>query len=132
VTNLLDKEVAELRTSLPLMLTVAEAADVSRNSPSTVRRAIDAGKLPFNQRGGGTIYVPRDAVLAWAFTLELKKAPTSPKRPPRTRERRERATTAAAGKPSARRKPLRLSIGGQAVERLTPEAMREFAAAYAS
>jgi excisionase family DNA binding protein len=129
VTNLLDKTVSELRAQLPVLLTVAETAEVARCSPSSVRRAIEAGKLPFNQRGGegGAIYVPRDAVLEWAFMLEAR--PTRAKTP-HSRQRGTRHTPTERP-PSMRRPPLRLTIGGTPVERLTPETMRELAAAYA-
>jgi excisionase family DNA binding protein len=132
-TSAIAQEVQNLRASLPVLLTVAEAAELSRSSTSSIRRRIDNGKLPFNQRDGGAIFVPRDAVLDWAFKLEIKTTPPSPPRPPRVRRQEEPASTVAGGKSSGRRKPLRLPMGGNAaVERLTPEAMREFAAAYAS
>jgi excisionase family DNA binding protein len=130
-TSAIAQEVQNLRASLPVLLTVAEAAALSRSSTSSIRRRIDNGKLPFNQRDGGAIFVPRDAVLEWAFSLQIKSSPSRPERPSRSRRQEQRTT--AAGKSSGRRKPLRLAMGGQAaVERLTPEAMREFAAAYAS
>src|SRR5665213_4119348 len=109
MTSLLDKTVGELRAQLPVLLTVAETAEVARCSSSSVRRAIDAGKLPFNQRGGdgGALYLPRDAVLDWAFALEARSpdAKSPPARPRSTRH------TPAGRAPSTRRLPLRLTIG---------------------
>ena len=129
MTNVLALSVNELRASLPILLTVAETAEVARCSPSSVRRAINGGRLPFNQReGGGAIYIPRDAVLEWAFSLNVSGAASRGRDASRSLARADRSMT--SGEPRQRRAPLRASVRGRAPERLTPEAMRDFAAAY--
>lgn len=128
MTGHLDHTVSEIRAQLPVLLTVAEAAEVSRCSASSVRRAIEAGKLPFNQRGGegGALYLPRDAVLDWAFALESKPAPS--KAQPRPSHRRGVVSSERAQ--GMRRLPKRLAVGGTSVARLTPETMHDLVAGY--
>ncbi len=128
MTNVLDKTVQELRASLPPLLTVAKAAEVSQLSPSTLHRAIRAGKLPFNQPAGpgGEVRLPRDAVLAWAFALQVHEPPAQPEPPrpekPRQRERPERRA------PRKRRAPLR--VVGKGASAWSEAEMLKFAAAY--
>ena len=126
VDDLVTATLEQLRASLPLLRTVAEIAEVARGSPSSVRRAIASGQLPFNQRrSGGAIFVPRDAVLSWAFSLDLGRQPAAAQ----SRKSPRRAAS-AGGKAGKRRPPLRLTAGGPSAERLTPAAMRDFAARY--
>ena len=129
MTRWLDKTVEELRASLPALLSIGEAAEVSRRSATTIRRAIKGGVLPFNQPAGagGDIRLPRDAVLDWAFALRVHEAPDAPeaRRPENTR-RHDRHHDARGNR--KRRPPLRVVARG--APSWTEEEMRRFATSY--
>jgi hypothetical protein len=108
VTTGLNTYIAEMQRTLPLMLSVQAAAEVAQCSPSSIRRAIDAGKLSYNQRERrGCIYVPRDELLTWAFSLDVRSQP-EPSAPPRNSgPKRKRGQGSAPASPSKRRPALR-------------------------
>jgi excisionase family DNA binding protein len=128
MTSLLDTTVEELRAKLPVLLTVEEAADVSRRSQSSIRRAIRSGALPYNQPAGagGDIRLPRDAVLPWAFSLEMCPAPEMSE--PGLSKSRQRDPKANAGVRRKRRAPLRVVARG--AQAWSEEEMLRFASGY--
>jgi hypothetical protein len=129
MTNALDKTVEELRAKLSVLLTVDEAAQIAHRSPSAIRRAMLAGALPYNQPAGagGDIRLPRDAVLTWAFTLQVHKQSTVPA-PPQPEKPRRGNQKPDVGPSRKRRAPLRAVPRG--VRAWSQEEMLAFAASY--
>ena len=60
---------ADIQQGLPLLLSVAECAEVLRLAPETVRRHCRAGTLRSVQqhtgRGGSPLLIPRASVIEW-------------------------------------------------------------------
>lgn len=54
-----------LPSSLPVVLTVDELAELLRVNHKTVRDAIARGEIPGVRRIGGTIRIHRDTVISW-------------------------------------------------------------------
>lgn len=67
----------DIYQSLAPLLTVAECADVLRQSPETIRRHCRAGTLRAVQqhtgRGGSPLLIPRAAVVEWLRARELRQ-----------------------------------------------------------
>lgn len=123
----LDAIIEEYRSTLPPLLTVNQAENVSTRSSSTIHRAIRAGRLPYNQPTGpgGEIRIPRDELLEWAFRLEVQDAATRPESP---RPKRSRSEGRKSPSPRKRRPPLRVVNRG--TRAWSEDEMLQFAAGY--